>query len=406
MAFLSSLFGKPDPDQFSRSVMEALKASGYTDPVQYDKAGFRLVLPERGLVNLGKAYQEYAAAPAGARARVVRNCARFILSSVKDEELGWSAARPKLLPTVRGRSYYEAVRLSVQLQGLPPDSLPKPRLLTQQLAYDLVMDFDDRVQTVGPADLQRWGVSFEDAMKPAMENLRRRSNPELIPCGNGLYRSPWQDSHDPARLLLPEVIRRVRVNGDPVAAVPNGGTLLVTGSNNQRGLEQMAREIGNALQKPRAMSGMALRWKDGRWSTFLPPADSPAFAPMKRAALISLAQDYAGQQGILRQVFEARQQETWVATFNLIEHPERGFLSYAVWTYGCKEMLLPWADEVCFVQVDAAGQSTVLGRVPWEQVKTTVPDLIEETDHYPDRFLVRGFPNTAPLAAMGVKPPA
>ena len=83
----------------------------------------------------------------------------------------------------------------------------------------------DRV--VQAADLTLWDVHDDAAVEQALENLRRRTPQaafERLP--SGVYRGPWRDGLDAARLLLPEVWKDLLKDQRPFMAAPHGGCLL------------------------------------------------------------------------------------------------------------------------------------------------------------------------------------
>ncbi|HXC16277.1 MAG TPA: hypothetical protein VNV60_02435 [Holophagaceae bacterium] len=83
----------------------------------------------------------------------------------------------------------------------------------------------DRI--IQPADLTLWDISDDSAVEQALENLKRRSADktfERLP--SGIYRGPWRDGLDAARLLLPDLWRDLFKDQRPFMAVPHAGCLL------------------------------------------------------------------------------------------------------------------------------------------------------------------------------------
>jgi hypothetical protein len=83
----------------------------------------------------------------------------------------------------------------------------------------------DRV--IQPADLTLWDISDDTAVEQALENLKSRSSNkafERLP--SGIYRGPWRDGLDAARLLLPDLWKDLFKDQRPFMAIPNPGCLL------------------------------------------------------------------------------------------------------------------------------------------------------------------------------------
>ena len=83
----------------------------------------------------------------------------------------------------------------------------------------------DRV--VEPADLTLWDITDDTAVEQALENLRRRTpNKTFERLPSGIYRGPWRDGLDVARLLLPDLWKDLLKDQRPFMAAPHGGCLL------------------------------------------------------------------------------------------------------------------------------------------------------------------------------------
>ena len=106
--------------------------------------------------------------------------------------------------------------------------------------------------------LSDWGVSFEDALKTACDNLREISHQPFELAAPGVWVSPWRDNHDASRLVLLDLLRENDVRGELVAAVPNRDVLCLTGADNEEGLAHLANIVEQALDKPRPISGIPL----------------------------------------------------------------------------------------------------------------------------------------------------
>ena len=74
--------------------------------------------------------------------------------------------------------------------------------------------------------LKLWDQSADDVLDLALDRLRHRSEGAFQRLPSGVYRSPWRDGSDAARLLLPEVWHGLFKGQHPFLAVPAADTLL------------------------------------------------------------------------------------------------------------------------------------------------------------------------------------
>jgi hypothetical protein len=115
--------------------------------------------------------------------------------------------------------------------------------------------------------------------------------------------SPWNDSYGAARMLLPDVVRRAKVNGDHVASVPSRDRLVITGSEDVAGLQAAAALARSAFQeKSHTITGSASCLQRGEWVPFVPDTDNPARPLLNELRLGSLCGQYDGQKELMQQV--------------------------------------------------------------------------------------------------------
>jgi hypothetical protein len=101
-------------------------------------------------------------------------------------------------------------------------------------AQSLVLDFPTGELDVTAQHLEAWGLDFQDLMVQARSNLLARGAEEgFLRSRSGYWRSTWEDALDGSRVLLPGVLRRLPVQGDPVALMPRKDVLLVTGTEDE-----------------------------------------------------------------------------------------------------------------------------------------------------------------------------
>ena len=78
---------------------------------------------------------------------------------------------PDLLPVVRARGYYEVTALRLKAPGMNDTGCPY-RPVAEHLAVGLGYDLPESIVQIRQDNLTTWGVTFEEALAVACENLR------------------------------------------------------------------------------------------------------------------------------------------------------------------------------------------------------------------------------------------
>lgn len=387
----------PSKDKFAQQVMDGIRRAGETAKLVYDEKQFTVRGEGPRIVNLGNAYAEYCAAAREQRPDVLQRWVRGWFAFAKEMPEEYEDARHNLLPTLRSRSYFDVTRLRMDLDG-GKGTWPY-QTIGEHFAAGLVYDMHVGMRSICQEDLDNWGVTFYEAMEVALENLQQRPTSFIGPQeGEGVYLSVNGDNHDCARLLLLDVIRKLRVKGEPIAFVPNRDTLIVTGSEDMGGLKGMLALAKDALEKQHhQVSTIALRFAGDEWETWLPPAGHPLYNNFKLLQVTMLVEGYRAQKEALDKLHEKRGEDVFVATYNGVQKKDTGEpRSYAVWSGGIVSWL-PQPDVVVFLR----SQTDTPRLYNWQQVVQVAGDLVKPLDMYPPRFEVSDFPTDEQFAAMG-----
>ncbi len=309
----------------------------------------------------------------------------------------FAEARPKLMPVVRGRTFFEQLRLVVKGGAGKPVPIPwKP--LSGFLGVGLAFDGPETLQYLGPDELAHWGVSFDQALDVALGNLRRRSTEKLVQLAPGTCESPWEDNHASSRLLLEEVVRGCEVRGTPVVLAPHRDLLLITGSEDEDGLRRVASRALQAVVAPRALDGRAMRLSPEGWVTFMPERLSNAWPDFRKLELFTRARDYSEQTQHLEKLFQEQGEDIFVASFTPYQDERGRSLSYAVWLKGV-DALLPKAEVIFFMDPALGEEAPPVGMARWDEVAKVAGTLLAPVKGlYPERYRVQGFPTEEQLA--------
>ncbi|NHZ94439.1 hypothetical protein [Massilia sp. CCM 8734] len=89
------------------------------------------------------------------------------------------------------------------------------------------------------ATLMEWGVSVEDGLAAASDNLRGRSVTNFDEVVPGVFLSAWNDSYDSSRLLFPDIVHRLNLGAEPVMMMPTRSRLIATSAHKLAGMLAM-----------------------------------------------------------------------------------------------------------------------------------------------------------------------
>ncbi len=401
MGLFDKLSGPPSKNKFARLLLDAIRKAGETVAIRYDAEEFRLVVEgEKRFFNLGNIYQEYCATPSAKRRQALRHYARSWFSNRKGIPANFEDVGPDLLPAVRNRCSFEITRLKAQIDGLPSLEWPH-HVIADHLTVSLVYDLPEAIVQVQRHHLSHWGRSLEETLDAACDNLRKISRRQWDNPRPGVWVSPWRDNHDASRLVLTDLLQAIPVQGAYVAMVPNRDTLIVTGSEDEAGLAQMAVLAEKALDHARAITSLAFRLHNETWLPWLADALHPLYDQFHLLQLESFAQDYAAQKNLLDAFHAKTEKNIWVASYAAVKNDETGKShSYCVWSQGV-DTLLPKAEEIYFFVPKNDKDGSVVARASWDRVQQLAGHLMEPQGLYPVRYRVKEFPTAEQLAVIG-----
>ncbi len=397
MGLFSRSSDPPTKDQFAKQFIAAVRRAGEKRKIVYDSPGFLLTTadePPRRMF-LGNIYAEYCSADKEHREKALSRFVRSWFVAEKSIPEEFEDASHDLLPAVRERAYFELAGLMMELEGGKRSDIPY-QAVGDNLAVALVYDLPDAMQTIPQPRLDQWGVTLYEALEVARENLIKLPHAFVGPeDGDGVYMSVTNDNYDACRLLLLDTIRQFRVKGDPVAMIPNRDTLIVTGADDEEGIRMMIALAKDALQKPRPMSGLALRLDGDEWVSWMPPTSHPSYDELHGLQIRAHGQHYHEQKQLLDKLHQKKGVDIFTASFTAMQDTSTGKIwTYCVWGKGVHS-LLPRTDKVAFLEKD---QKPLL--VDWDRAMEAIGDLMEEVDMYPVRFRVTEYPTADQLQAM------
>lgn len=394
MGFLDKFFGPPTRDKYAAMFMAALRKAGDTRSPTYDAKEFRLVHGESGYTNLGNFYADFCSVPKADRQKCLQGQVRGSLSHLKEIPDEFDDAKCDLRPKIWTRSTMESLRLRQRLEGNDGPDIPT-QAVGEHLEVSLVYDLPEAVMSIPRGQLDDWGVTFYEAMEIARHNLEN-SDFAFASVGESLYASLTGDTYDASRMLNVDLVRKLNVTGEHIAMVPNRDTLLIAGSDDEVGLKMMLDIAEKTLEQPRPMIATPLRLAADEWVEWFPEAEHPLFQRFNSLALKWFYQEYGDQKKMLDAIHEKEGIDLFVASYSAVEKNTGELVSYCVWTNGAGA-LLPKTQNVVFIR----GENDIPALGQWNRVIEVVGDMMQQTEDYPPRFLVREFPSDEQLAAIG-----
>ncbi len=391
-------------ERFARALMRKLAAAGDTRQAYFDAQRFQLCFSqddqEVGSANLRNLYEEYQAHSSLERPGYLKSAVRSLLALHKDVPEEFDFARHDVLPSIRNRTYFSLTEMQCWLDGYTDFAWPHWPI-GEHLAMGLVYDLPEAMIMLQHDQMESWGISYYQARETALSNLAELEA-AFASIDNLIYVSATEDNYDASRLIMPELVRELNIDGAPVAMVPNRDCLLITGSDSVEGLQLLANLGGETLKQPRPLSGISFCLDGDDWRPWLPHRKHPAYESLRALFVESLQREYDEQHLLLQTWYDQSSDQVQVAEYRLAtgQRP-RQLSSYCVWAEG-QELSLPRTDRVVFASYDQPSANIESGAVygRWQNVVEVLGDKMTEEDVYPARFRVSGFPTSEQLAAI------
>ena len=399
MGFLDRLFGAPTMAKLVRDVTHALHRRDAQDlrvDLEQGELSFRLHGGEMKLF-LGNLLHDLQRCPRAQRPALLTRFLDGVLAPDNAIPATYAQARPRLMPVVRRRADIGIVALSTQSVSDDParQFLPATRPLVGDLVIALVCDRPTSMAYVNEPELPKWNVTFDQALADALDNLR--GLPEhggWRQVGQGVWSGEWGDAYDSSRILLPDLIHRVGVR-DPVVAVPFRNALMLTSAGNEAGIARMAQVIqDHAEDNQRWLSFHLLRLHETRWEPHAPLVAVDAWHLLR---LRNEAGVNDNQKELLDALHARCGVDLFVAGYQMLARDDLGTLSFAVWSAGV-DTLLPHTEFIVFAPGGQDADDLLL--VAWDEARAVVGELMEATEHVPERVRARRFPDVAQLARL------
>lgn len=398
------LFKTLDKDAFANILLVYADEAGL-GPLFYDPATFALTEEQTGRVAaLQPFYAEFQAAGTGNWDVDFAPFVRHLRETAFPLDLQ-TPPLTLLRPYVRSRYLTESPYLQAKIDGVPPPDIPY-QVVGDRLTVEVVIDQTDSVIPVSQRMLDAWGMTFEEALPIAENNLLQSGTDQFQrTIQPGLFVSDWNDGHDLSRFMLPEVTSNLPIQGQPLVMLPSRNFFLVTGTDDDEGILLMTQIAAEFLEEgDEPFVGYVFLFDEegsetGEWVTSLPPPDHPAHQQLHQLSMRTVAADYADQRKLLQRLCEKNDPGVFVGELTAVAVQDGEAYLRAEWISGVVS-LLPQADRISFVGCDDAGEPVTLGEAPLDRVREVMGTAMEPWPIYPVRYFVRDFPTPEQLRQM------
>ena len=389
-------FGKPSKRRFAMQLMKALRKLERDVPLEYDAEQFCLIRTgTKGYVNLANIYEEHCSVPRSERKKHLAHLVSVFKTQKDELPEDFEEAKSHLRPKIWSRFTF----MMMEMSGKDLDIPLYP--LGSHLFYSLVYDTEHSMRSINKETLEKWGVSFYEAMEIACRNLDEATL-AYSQIGDGFHSSISGDNYDSSRILLLDRIQSFEVIGEKIAVVPTRDDMYVTGSEDEASLKIMFDLAAKNLEEDqRPMSPLPLRLDEGEWVDWEPSQNHVLREQFDELKLKYLGGFYADQKQALEPILEKRGDAVFVASFMAFEHEETKRLrSYCTWSEGV-DSLLPETQFITMI----SGQEVVASGT-WEHVAEIAGDLmIADDSYYPIRYRVNQFPTDEQIQEIGFVEP-
>jgi len=204
MGLLHRFFGPPSRRKFADLMIEAIRKTGVSAPIEFIEKDFKLLIGKDHHCFLNNIYAEYCAAPKANRSAALDQFAKSAIPlEVPDR---FEDALPDIVPRIRERIFYSTLRMQCELQGHSLMEVPPHTVIGEHFALGLGYDGPNSIVTIDRDNLKKWGIAFEELVTRALGNLRASTTRQLREIRAGYYKADWKDNYDASRALLLDFI--------------------------------------------------------------------------------------------------------------------------------------------------------------------------------------------------------
>ena len=262
-------------DQFALAFKKTIEKSLAGVTVKVTKPfDLTVTLPDKteSRMFLDNAYDEYRAAPANIDEIFARYMASLRLQTKEGALKKQKMGRSHIVPIVRSREYLDAFRQHLTKQKSKKEFNIVYEKINEELYAFYSFDSPQAISSMSNDDLKRLKLTLPDVRVLAQRNLMRLVGDKIsIKKGNGVYAVFLDDNYESSLMLIDSFWSKklISVKGDYVVFVPTRNVILITGSQEPKGLK-IAKQIAKETYQK---NGRRISWKgfvrkNGTWQVF------------------------------------------------------------------------------------------------------------------------------------------
>jgi uncharacterized protein YtpQ (UPF0354 family) len=388
------------PARFAQKFVTVMQDADPALKLVLDLENFRVLKGEGDYINLHNAYHAYRQAPRKQRQQAVVQFVHSILNAPV-QPVTFEAVRQMLLPALRRKSLLEHFRLTVAADQREASAFAHREFGADAILV-LAIDAEQSMSIVMESSLEQWGVTFEQALAAAMDNLRDHSADNFLPVEGApaLVQGNWCDAYDSSRILLPDLMFRGVASGNPVIMVPTRETLLLAPDHQPAAQLAMLAAAGQAFSNSSRWGSTAMyQVVEGKIVPYT-PSDGDVHEAQRVLEREVAMSDYTDQKQQLDKIHERDGVDVFVASYGNMEKDGR-LQSFCSWTDDV-EAMLPKTDVVALAR-NGQDEQFEMVLVDWETLQARNGDLLQELPNFPPRYRVSAFPTALFEELLAVK---
>lgn len=295
-------------------------------------------------------------------------------------DLTWDEARPRLRCALRG-----PLNVSPQFES---ESLLLSREVLPCLRELVAIDSEASLSFVNRKDLERWGAGEEQVFRRAEANLAEHAMEGVevyTERPDRIWSVEADDTYEASRLVIPGFLSsfRDKVNGRPVAIVPERSSLYISGDARPETVAWLCEKARREYEaSPRRVSCALYTVDDaGQVISYVREGSDETALHVYEATVTFKGAEYAAQKELLDEHHKKSGIDLFVASFTGFRLDDGSLASYCTWTQGITS-LLPQTDVVIF-RTERDGFFTV----EWADVlRIAAHALKAEPEYFPQRW--------------------
>lgn len=383
------LFGRKRPKTFEDNALASCRRLRPDADWKHDK-GEDQITGDGIVINLANLRLIWDAKDGPERPAWLEGHLSEVLYQVTDEDNG----RPpdhEIRSMIRPRVMVESSRLQAMLDNKPQSVTPPFRPLTDDLVGLIGIDSPTSITLVSNSRVQDWETTFDDLWVTGVNSIANLGGEVGWSHMDGLvYVSQTHDDYTNSRLLNPNYLDELQLNGPAVVLLPHRNSLIVAPLIDDDAVT-LACELGlQQLNEPSPICIKPFVYSDGQLQDLVVSETHPAYRTVRLLHLIDTDINY---KQVVPQLTKLLKDELLIGGFFV---DQDRLVSSTNW--GPKPALLPQADEVVFIDDEANPSRGMVA--PWHAVMSHFSDRLTQTDYYPTRYRVQGLPDPEQIRSI------